>query len=144
VPAKKYTLEELRSWAPEKLRQLYDNAGKHPDGKYIRDLIEQNGLPLSSGGLNFDDPVFRKIVELVWSKQGQALAIEATKHRVPALCGIDRLLREELGDRYGKYDLGTSSAGYVVAEMMRHLGYREAGHGKCPTGCTAKTGLLWR
>jgi hypothetical protein len=142
--AKTYTLEELRSWTPEKLHQLYTNAAKHSGGKYIIDLIDQNGLPLSSGGLSFDDPIYRKIIEIIWSNEGKALAIEATKQGIPALCGVDILLRQELGDRYGKHDLGTASAGDVVAKMMRHLGYREIGEGKCPPGCTAKTGLRWR
>lgn len=141
---KTYTVDELRAWTPEQLHQLYVNASKHPDGQYITDLIDQNGLPLSSGGLTFDDPVYRRIIEIVWSKEGQKHAISATERGEPALCGVDLLLRAELGSRYGKHDLGTASAGDVVAKMMRHLGYREAGHGKCPPGCTAKTGLLWR
>jgi hypothetical protein len=65
--AKVFTVEELRTWTPEKLKQLYDNAKKSPDGQYLVDLIEQNGLPLSSGGLCNDDPVMVRIVELAWS-----------------------------------------------------------------------------
>jgi hypothetical protein len=53
-------------------------------------------------------------------------------------------LQAELGDLYGKHDLGTASAGAVVAEVMRHLGYREAGQGTCPPNCTARTGMKWR
>ncbi len=142
--AKTYTLEDLRSWTPEKRRNLYLNAKKHPDGQYIVDMIDQNGLALSSGGLRLDDPVFLKMVELAWSPAGQKAAIDATKQGMPALCGVDILWQAELGDLYGKHDLGTASAGAVVAEVMRHLGYREAGQGTCPPNCTARTGMKWR
>lgn len=107
-------------------------------------LIDQNGLALSSGALSFDDPVYRRMVELIWSLRGQKAAVDATKQGLPALCGVDILLQAELGDLYHKHDPGTASAGSVVAELMRHLGYREAGKGKCPPGCTAKTGAKWQ
>jgi hypothetical protein len=142
--AKVFTLMELQGWPPERRKQLYDNAKKSPSGQYIVDLITENGLALSSGGLSLDDPVFLRIVEVAWSRQGQEAAVDATKAGMPALCGVDRLLSAELGDRYGKHDLGTASAGSVVAEVMRHLGYREAGQGSCPVDCTAKTGMRWK
>ena len=141
---KQYTLEELKAWAPEKRKKLYDNAKRHPDGAYIVELIEKNGLSLSSGGLSFDDPVHQRIVDIIWSVAGQKAAVEATKKGLPALCGVDMLLQAELGDLYHKHDLGTASAGSVVAELMRHLGYKEAGKGKCPPECTAKTGERWK
>jgi hypothetical protein len=140
---KTYTLEELRSWSPERRKNLYVNAKGKPEGQYIIDIIEQNGLALSSGGLSFDDPVHQYIVDIVWSQEGRSVAIEATNRGLPALSGVDVLLQRELGDRYGKYDLGTASAGAVVAELMRHLGYKEAGQGNCPPGCIAKTGMKW-
>lgn len=142
--SKTFTLDELRSWTPEKRKALYLNAKKHPSGQYIVDLIDQNGLSLSSGGLTADDPVHRTIVEVTWSTLGKKAALEATKRGEPAVCGVDILLQAKLGDLYGKYDLGTASAGAVVAEMMRHLGYREAGQGKCPSGCAARTGMKWQ
>jgi hypothetical protein len=138
-----FTLEELRGWTPEKRKHLYDNARKTADGQYIVDIIERNGLALSSGALSTNDPVHLKIVELAWSTHGREAMIEATKNGIPALCGLDPLLQAEIGDRYGKHDLGTAVAGTVVAEVMRHLGYRETGQGKCPAECTAKTGLCW-
>lgn len=142
--AKVYTLEELRTWTPERRLDLYRNAKARPDGAYIVEMIDQHGLSLSAGGLSLNDPVFLKIVDVTWSKEGQAAAVEATKAGLPALAGVDRLLQKELGDRYGKHDLGTASAGSVVAEVMRHLGYKEAGSGACPPDCTAKTGMRWK
>jgi hypothetical protein len=139
-----FTLDELRSWTAEKRRDVYQNAKKSPEGKYIIDLIEQNGLSLSSGGLSLDDPVHLRIVEIAWSIAGQQAAIDATQQGIPALCGVDLLLQAELGDLYGKHDLGTASAGAVVAAVMRHRGFREAGSGKCPPNCTVRTAMKWR
>ena len=89
-------------------------------------------------GLSLDDPVYLRIVDVVWSKDGKKAALDATKIGLPALCGVDRLLQKELGDGYGKHYLGTANAGYVVAEMMRHLGYKEAGHASCPPTAAPK------
>ncbi len=136
-----FSLDDLRSWSPEKRKAVYVNALRHPSGQYIIDLIDQNGLALSSGGLTTDDPVHQRIVDVAWSIEGQKAAVAATKQGVPALCGVDILLQADLGDQYGKYDLGTASAGAVVAEVMRHLGYKEAGQGSCPPNCTAKVGV---
>jgi hypothetical protein len=138
------SLEDLKRLSPERLRQLYLNAAKHPDGQYIRDLVDQHGLPLSSGGLTLDDPIHRKMVEIVWSTEGQKAALEATAKGLPALCGVDPLLRSELGDLYGKHDMGTASAGAIVAEVMRHKGYTKAESRPCPPGCVAMTGVMWR
>jgi hypothetical protein len=35
------------------------------------------------------------------------------------------------------------NAGFYVAELMRHLGYRAAGRADCAPGCVAKTGETW-
>jgi hypothetical protein len=142
--AKIYTLEDLRSLSPESRRNLYANAKRHPEGRYIVDLIEQNGLSLSMpGGLKADDPVYLRIADLVWSPQGREAAIQATKQGIPAVCGVDILLQADLGDQYSSHDQGTNAAGVIVAELMRHLGYKEAGQGSCPNDCRAKTGMKW-
>ena len=45
---------------------------------------------------------------------------------------------------YGKHNMTTATAAEIVAHLMRHLGYREAGkHGKMPAGCVAKSAMLW-
>jgi hypothetical protein len=143
--AKKFlSLEDLRAFSPERLRQLYINAAKHPDGQYLRNLIEEHGLPLSSGGLTLDDPIHRRMVEIIWSLEGQKAALDATARGLPALCGVDTLLRSELGDLYGKHDMGTASAGAIVAEVMRHKGFTKSESRPCPAGCVAKTGVMWR
>jgi hypothetical protein len=49
-----------------------------------------------------------------------------------------------LGERYHPHDGGTPNAGYIVAELMRHLGYVEDGQGNMPPGSVAKTAMKWR
>ncbi len=141
--AKVYTLEELRSWTPERRRQLYLNAKARPEGAYIVEMIDEHGLSLSTGALSSNDPLYHRMVDIAWSKAGKEAAVEATKQGLPALCGVDRLLREQLGDLYHKHNMGTFSAGGAVAEVMRHLGYKQVGTGKCPESCVARTGIMW-
>ena len=140
---KVFTLEELRAWTPERRLTLYNNAKKHADGKYIVEMIDENGLSLSSGALSINDPLYLEMVDIAWSTDGRKAAVEATKAGFPALCGVDRLFRDRLGDKYHKHNMGTFSAGGAVAEVMRHLGYRQRGNGKCPADCVARTGIVW-
>jgi hypothetical protein len=50
----------------------------------------------------------------------------------------------ELGERYHPHDQGTMNAGYIVGELMRHLGYIQDGEGKIPEGSVAKTAMKWK
>jgi hypothetical protein len=140
---KKWTEDEIWQLSLDERLALYNNAKKHPDGQSIIDVFENCGIPLSAGGLTLDNPVYLEMIKIAWSKEGKAAAIAATAAGIPALCGVDRLLQKELGVRYHKHDLGTASAGSLVAEVMRHLGYREIGSAACPSDCVARTGLLW-
>jgi hypothetical protein len=142
---KTYTLEDLKAMTPERRLSLYQNAKERlgAGGQEIMDLIDNSGLPLSSGGLQADDPLYLEMEEIIWSEEGRTAALAATTDGRPALSGIDPLLKRKLGDRYGPYDQGTLNAGYIVAGLMRHLGYHERGQGKCADGCVAKTGIIW-
>jgi hypothetical protein len=108
-------------------------------------LIETLGLPYSDpGSLKFDDPIFLKMHEIIFSERGKAAAIEATQAGLPALAGIDPLLSEALGVDYGSHNDGTINAGYLVAQMMRAQGYKLTGRkGKLPPACTAKTAEIY-
>lgn len=137
------TLEDLKSWTPEKRLRIYQNAQKHPDGRVIVEMIDRNGLSLSSGGLTSDDPVIIRMIEIIWSQEGKAAALEATHKGLPAVSGVDPLLQQDLGDQYHKHNQGTMNAGFYVAELMRHLGYRAAGRAPCSPDCVAKTAETW-
>jgi hypothetical protein len=69
--------------------------------------------------------------------------MKATEQGKPALCGVEPLLTKELGDQYGPHDQGTMNAGYIVGELMRYRGYRDAGPRPCPKGSVEKTAMFW-
>jgi len=143
---KTYTLEDLKLMSPEERSTLYRNAVKRLEkgGQSIVDLIDASGLPLRSGGMCMTDPVYLRIEEIVWSPAGRDAALAATERGLPALAGIDPMLQAELGMQYSPHDMGTMNAGYIVGELMRHLGFVDAGQGKLPDNCVAKTAMRWK
>jgi hypothetical protein len=70
--------------------------------------------------------------------------VEATETELPALSGVEPLIVEDLGNRYQPHDLGTVSAGSIVGEVMRHMGYEKTPDGKMPEGSVAKTAVTWK
>ena len=90
------------------------------------------------------DPVYLQMEEITWSKEGRAAALKATDEGLPALAGVEPLFIAALGDRYMPHDMGTMNAGYIVGELMRHLGYVGGRAGKMPEGSVAKTAMKWK
>lgn len=131
---------------PEARANLYENARKRlaEGGQEIIDLIDASGLPLRSGGMRLSDPVYLEMEEVIWSPTGRAAALAATEQGLPALAGVDPILQEALGSRYRPQDMGTVSAGSIIGELMRHLGFVAAGVAKMPAGCVAKTAMRWK
>lgn len=87
---------------------------------------------------------YLKMEEIVWSVDGRKAAIAATEKGLPALAGVEPLFTAELGERYHPHDGGTMNACYIVAGLMRHLGYVEDGQGSMPNGSVAKTAMKWK
>jgi hypothetical protein len=131
---------------PEKRANLYQNAVKRRahGGQEIIDLIDSSGLPLSAGGMRMSDPAYLKMQDITWSSDGRKAAIEATENGLPALAGVEPLIVAALADRYHPHDGGTVNAGFIVAELMRHIGYVEDKEGKMPAGSVAKTAMKWK
>lgn len=125
---------------------LYENAKKLRDkgGQVIIDMIDQNGLSMSSGDMLSSDPDYLEIDRIIWSKEGRAAAIAATDQGLPALAGIEPQICASLGKRYRPQNSGTVNAGYLTAGLMRHLGYIENGQGNMPDGSVAKTAMKWK
>jgi len=143
---KVYTIDDLRKMTPEQRAILYQRAVTLRDkgGQAIIDLINESGLSLRSGGMRMTDPEYLEMERITWSKEGKAAAIEATDSGLPALAGVERFFVRALGVRYRPQDDGTVNAGFIVAGLMRHLGYVEAGQGKMPEGSVAKTAMKWK
>jgi hypothetical protein len=89
-------------------------------------------------------PIYKVMEQVVNSADGIKRAVRATNEGHPALAGVDPLLRRELGSEYARANNGTWWAGFVVAQIMREMGYVEAGTGKCPPDCVAGLGVVWR
>lgn len=100
-------------------------------------------MPLRSGGLSASDPVHIRLEEIIWSKEAQQKMVAATKLGLPALSGVEKMIVDDLGDRYTPLDLGTATAGSIVAEVMKFLGYKEIKKGDMPEGSVAKTAAVW-
>lgn len=141
-----YTIQDLQKMTPENRLNLYQNALRRREkgGQAIIELIDSSGLPLSSGSMRTSDPTYLKMEEIVWSTKGRIAAIEATNKGLPALAGVEPFISADLGDRYNPHDGGTMNAGYIQGELMRHLGYVDAGQGKMPEGSIAKTAMKWK
>ncbi|MGO6791403.1 hypothetical protein [Rhizobium ruizarguesonis] len=140
------TIERLQKMTPEQRANLHENARKRIDkgGREIIELIEASGLPLSSGGMRLSDPVYIRMHQIIWSSEGKEAAIDATASRLPALAGVEPLIVADLGDRYHPHNDGTKSAGGIVGELMRFMGYKLTGHADMPEGSVAKTAALWK
>jgi hypothetical protein len=91
-----------------------------------------------------DQAVYKFMEKLVNSADGIKRAVRATNDGQPALAGVDRLLRQELGSEYERANNGTWWAGFAVAQLMREMGFVEAGTGKCPPDCVAGQGIVWK
>jgi hypothetical protein len=108
-------------------------------------LLDNVGLPYSeSACLTLDDPITLKIGDMVTSEEGTKALIAATEAGLPTIAGIDRTLSQTLGVDHGGHNMSTATAGSLVAERMRQLGYRNSGRkGKLPAGSVAKTGEIF-
>jgi hypothetical protein len=142
--AKTYSLEELRSMAPDARAVLYQNAKKRLDqgGQAIVDTIDQNNLSLSSGDMLSSDPDYIRMDEIIRERKSEAL--KAVEAGLPALAGIEPFIRLELGARYRPQNGGTNIAGYLTGILMKHLGLVGDGQGQMPSGSIAKTAMKWR
>jgi hypothetical protein len=131
-----YSLERLRSMAPDARAILYQNAKRRLDrgGQAIVDLIDQNNLSLSSGNMLNSDPDYILMDKIIWARKSEAL--EAVEAGLPALAGIEPFIREELGERYRPQ--------YLTGGLMKHLGYVDDGPGQMPPGSVAKTAMKWK
>jgi hypothetical protein len=91
-----------------------------------------------------DQAIYKVVEQLVNSADGIKRAVRATNDGQPALAGVDTLLRQELGSEYVRANNGTWWAGFAVAQLMRDMGFVEAGTRKCPSDCVAGQGIVWK
>jgi hypothetical protein len=129
------TEQQLLAMTAEQRMTVYNNAIRL--GREIGDatvaLINSLNLPFSSGGMTKDHPVYKEMQAIIWSAEGKAAAVQAVGKGLPTMAGIDPLLQNVMGDRYGREYQGTLNAGFIVGELMRHLGYEKEGEAALPS-----------
>jgi len=115
------------------------------EGNHLARAIELLGLPYAEPEpLNDDDPLLGRMRELMAEPRARAAAVEATLDGLPAIAGVDVLLHEELGEAYRRNEAAVPTAQRLTDELMRALGYIEAGVKDLPARCVARTGVYWR
>jgi len=139
----KLTKEKLFSFSHEERHNVWNNA-KRLDAQDVVQMIEEAGLPYTDPkGLKLDSPIGREMSKIINSPEGMAAAIAATNKGFPALGGVDPLLKAALKDKYEKTYEATTQAGYLVALMMRKMGYEQTGRQGSLHRCVAKTGEIY-
>jgi hypothetical protein len=139
------THDQIRAMTSQERAVLYQNAKARlaEGGQQIIDFIDREALPLSDGEMLSSDPDYAEMEHIIWGKEGRAAVLSAVEKGLPALAGVDPLIRAALGDRYHPHNGGTINAGVITAALMRHLGYVEAGPGAFTDG-VAKSGMKWK
>jgi hypothetical protein len=144
---KQWTIDDLEALSVHDRATLYKNATRlahTPEGAALRQLLQEAGLPFSEEGmLAANDPITLKMHEIIFSPEGRAAAVAATKASMPALAGVEPMLQEALGVDYGPHNGGTVIAGSFIGELMTSLGYLKNGRKSLSPSCKAKTAAMW-
>ena len=61
---------------------------------------------------------------VIESPEGQAACLKATADGLPALAGVEPMIVERMGSRYGQIGMTTVTAGSIVGELMLSKGFK--------------------
>jgi hypothetical protein len=139
------TLDQIRAMSAASRRTLYNNAIQlqTPESKAVaRLIVEHRLLTTEAGGLPHEDPIVLEMERVISSPEGREAMKSASDAGHPAMAGVDPMLREVLGDDYGKFDT-TSWAGTFAAAEMESMGYRQTRKKPMPEGSVAKTAAFF-
>lgn len=106
--------------------------------------IIESGPIVDQTAMKADNPVLRRMYEVINSAIGHAKCVEATANGLPALAGIEPEIVDELGDLYRTSYMATVEAGGFVGRLMRDLNYERSGRKAMPDGSIEKTAAVWR
>jgi hypothetical protein len=138
-----WTKERLAALSHDDRHNVWENA-KRLGAEDLVKFIVDSGLPyIDPKGLKLDRPLGRKMSKIINSPQGVAAALTATENGMPALAGIDPMLKAVLKKEYADSHEATIQAGYLVALMMRKKGYEQSGKQGSIQDCVAKIGLIY-
>ena len=135
-----WTREKIEALSPQRRGALFDNAQASPtdEAKRIIDLMVEHDLLIRNrDGLPRKHPIIQTIERIVRSPEGIEAGKAASDDGLPAIAGVDRMLVEALGEKYGTYDT-TSWAGTFMNDVMVEAGYIQTKKKHMPRGYVAK------
>lgn len=142
-----WTVEKLKAQTAEGRYTIWDRARKlgTPEGDALAHVIATLDVPYAeTGGISMSDPRVLEMRDIIESPEGRISCEQATADGLPALAGVEPTLRERMGDRYGAFSQITITAGSIVGELMRSLGYEIISQKPMPEGSVAQTATVWR
>lgn len=147
MTVKPWTEARLRALKLHERAELYRKAvklGDTPQGKALKQMIEDVGLPYSEDAALTDaDPITLKMIDVIYSREGKEAARHWHALGQPPMAGIDPLLQAALGSDYGPHNRGTIKAGEITGALMRSLGFKKGPERPLPDNCVAKTAATW-
>lgn len=115
------------------------------EGNHLARAIELLGLPYREPeALAADTEDYRKMREVIFSKEGRSAAKEATLDGLPAIAGLEDLLHDAFGEDFRRNAAYVITAQALVGELMAELGYAAAGRKALPGRYIARDGVFWK
>jgi len=115
------------------------------EGNHLARAIERLGLPYAEPEpLSEHAALMVRMREVMASPAARSAALEATLDGLPAMAGIDTLLHQTLGEDYRLDPAAVPTAQTLVAELMRSLGWADAGRKDLPRRNVARSGVFWK
>lgn len=105
-----------------------------PEADELARFIEEFGLNYAqTGGISMSYPLVLKMRDVIESAEGEEACLKATADGLPALAGVEPMIVERMGSRYGQFSLMTVTAGSIVGELMLSRGApRSEARRRCP------------
>ncbi|MHC2019987.1 hypothetical protein [Methylobacterium sp. CM6247] len=142
-----YTTEKLKAMTANERLSLRKNAISKGSAEALAivEQIDELKLPLGSGGLTEDHPLYQEMYGIIMSPEAKARALKAVAAGLPAMAAIDPLLQERMGKRYTNEQQMTVNAGYITGSVMISAGYEKDKEGvPLPSECVAKSSTTWK
>lgn len=151
---KAWTRADLAALSAKEFSELWMNARRSAAGtgpfaaraaELVALMAETGRSPTVGEKVRLDDPIGVAIRDLVHSGEGTDLMIRATEAGLPALAGLEPMIRTRLGPLYAAANEATIQAGYLVTGRMEALGYVKSDlSAAMPAGSVAKTAIFFR
>lgn len=135
-----WTKEKIEALSPQRRNALFDNAqasSTEDARRIIAIMIEYDLLVRARDGLPRKHPTIQTIEKIVKSEEGREAGKAASEQGLPAIAGVDQMLVEALGKKYGTYDT-TSWAGTFMNDVMLEAGYTQIKKKHMPQGYVAR------